>query len=99
MSFGLPVVATDWRAIGSIVRDDESGFLVSIGDSPAVADRLDRLARSPTLATRLGEAGRRRYELDFAESVYQQRVLQLLHEVCVNAGMHNGCDRGYDAHE
>ena len=65
MQFALPVVATRWRGIPSLVRDGETGYLVPIRDSSSVADMLQKLIQDPVLAKRLGERGREVYLQDF----------------------------------
>ncbi len=61
MQFKLPVVATRWRGIPSMVEEGESGFLVSIRDSRAVAEKLSLLLNSPDLRKKMGERGRQIY--------------------------------------
>ena len=58
----LPVVASDIRgaAVGEIVVDGETGWLVPPGDAGALAAALVRLNDAPT-RRRLGEAGQRRW--------------------------------------
>jgi glycosyltransferase involved in cell wall biosynthesis len=50
----LPVVSTDVGAIGEIVLESETGYLVTPGDVAALADRLRRLVIDPELRRRLG---------------------------------------------
>lgn len=61
MQFALPVVASDWRGIPSLVQDGVTGFLIGPRDPIALADRLERLAGDGTLRTRMGSEGRQRY--------------------------------------
>ena len=65
MQFGLPVVATRWRGIPSVVTDGVTGFLVPVRDSAALADRLALLLGDDALARRMGAAGRSAYEERF----------------------------------
>lgn len=58
MQAGRPVVCTATGGNTEIVRDGENGLLVPVGDAAALADRLMRLLSEPSLARRLGEAGR-----------------------------------------
>jgi glycosyltransferase involved in cell wall biosynthesis len=51
---GCPVIATDAGALAEMVREGETGFIVQPGDAGAVADRMRRLLRDPTLRGRLG---------------------------------------------
>jgi glycosyltransferase involved in cell wall biosynthesis len=62
MQFGLPIVATSWRGIPSVVTEGDNGYLVPIRDSRAVANRLEALLRDPDLAAEMGRRGRERYE-------------------------------------
>jgi glycosyltransferase involved in cell wall biosynthesis len=61
MQFELPVVATRWRGIPSVVEEGGTALLVHIKDSAALADALARLIEDPSLRRALGAAGRRRY--------------------------------------
>lgn len=60
LAAGRPVVATRVGGVPDVVDDNESGFLVEVGDIEALADRLEQLARDPGLRARLGETGRER---------------------------------------
>ena len=68
MQFGLPVVATKWRGIPSIIENNKSGYLVPIKDSKAVAKKLENLIKNPKLAHQMGKRGReiflKRYTID-----------------------------------
>jgi len=65
MSYGVPVVASDIGGITDIVEHDKSGLLVTPGDPAALAQALERLARDPALAQRLGAAGEQRVRSAF----------------------------------
>ncbi len=62
---GLPVVAGNSGGIPDAVQDGETGFLVPPEDPAALADAICRLLGDATLATRLGENGRRAVETHF----------------------------------
>jgi glycosyltransferase involved in cell wall biosynthesis len=64
--FGRPVVATRVGGIPEVVRDGETGLLVPPDDIDALAGAIGRLAASPELRHRLGEAGRQRAESMFS---------------------------------
>lgn len=74
LSFGLPVVSTDWRGIPSIVEEGAQGFLVPVRDEAAVAERLEQLIADPGLRERMGRAGRRRYLERFTVDRYRRRL-------------------------
>ena len=66
MRAGRPVVATRVGGIPEVVIDGETGYLVDVGDSAALAARLVRLLEDRATATRMGKQGRDRFEHRFA---------------------------------
>jgi glycosyltransferase involved in cell wall biosynthesis len=56
---GRPLVATDVPGCREIVRHGETGLLVPADDAAALADAIDKLARSPELRARYGTAARK----------------------------------------
>ena len=68
MRCSIPVVATRWRGIGSVVRDGDTGFLVPPRDSEALAERLARLLKDPDERKTMGHRGRevflQEYQID-----------------------------------
>lgn len=58
MAAGKPVVATRVGGVPDLVREGESGYLVSAGDSSAMAERIQELLASPDLARGMGQCGR-----------------------------------------
>jgi glycosyltransferase involved in cell wall biosynthesis len=65
MSYGIPVVGSDIGGITDIIENEESGLLVPPADAEQLARTLERLARDPSLAARLGAAGLRRVQAEF----------------------------------
>ena len=78
MSHGLPVVSTYEGAIPDMIKDGENGFLVSVKDPAAVADCLLKLIVDPGLRTKMGQAGRERYEQEFTQNVFEQGLFGIL---------------------
>jgi glycosyltransferase involved in cell wall biosynthesis len=58
MAIGRPVVATPAGVAPAVVRDGETGLLVPFGDPAGLAVAAGRLLADPSLAARLGAAGR-----------------------------------------
>lgn len=83
MAARLPVVATRWRAIPSVVEDGVTGFLVEPHDVEALAERLERLLTGPALAAELGARARARYEERFSVerfcSAFEELVAEAVH--------------------
>ena len=73
MAAGLPVISTPVGAIPEVVRDGIDGFLVPVGDTAALEDRLNSLVSNATLRIQMGESGRARVHALYAiEHVIQQ---------------------------
>lgn len=62
MEFSLPVVASQWRGIPSLIEEGLNGFLVPPKDVVATAERLAVLLLDADLRKLMGINGRRRYE-------------------------------------
>jgi glycosyltransferase involved in cell wall biosynthesis len=60
LAAGRPVVATAVGGVPDVVDEGETGYLVPSGDTTAMADRLERLARDPELRSAMGSEGRER---------------------------------------
>ncbi len=58
MSVGRPVVATGTPGMEDYIADGETGHLVPVGDSEAMAARILGLLADPVTAAAMGEAGR-----------------------------------------
>jgi len=58
MASGLPVIATRHTGIGDVVVHEEHGLLCDEFDVAAMAAHMERVARHPDLAGRMGRAGR-----------------------------------------
>jgi glycosyltransferase involved in cell wall biosynthesis len=57
---GKPAVATNATGAVDSVLDGVTGFVVGVGDSAALADRLTRLLDDPVLAATMGKNGKKR---------------------------------------
>jgi glycosyltransferase involved in cell wall biosynthesis len=78
---GLPVVATRHAGIPEVVLHGETGLLVAEGDVAAMAEAIGQLADSPTLADRLGAAGRQRCGSRFTVDHHLQDLMGLIDQV------------------
>lgn len=58
MASGTPVIASRTGGLPEIIRDGETGFLVTPGEEEELRDRLELLLRDRRLARRIGTAAR-----------------------------------------
>lgn len=77
MACGLPVVASRWSGIPSIVDDGQTGFIVPPHNPEAVADRVEELAASAQLRQQMGQAGREKFLREFTVPCHIERMRQV----------------------
>jgi glycosyltransferase involved in cell wall biosynthesis len=80
MAAGLPVVATRIAGIPELIRDEESGLLVSPGRPDLLFTAMRRLVESPPLRRRIGAAGRARVETEFEVRSCARQLATLMDE-------------------
>jgi len=81
MLFSLPVVATRWRGIPSVVVEDENGILVPVHDPSGLDAALATLLENQELRLRMGRRGRELYLQRFTEERYRRDMEALLCEL------------------
>jgi glycosyltransferase involved in cell wall biosynthesis len=62
MGFGLPAIATSSGAAGEIITHGQDGFLIAPGDSQALADHINCLAKDRHKLREMSLAARKRYQ-------------------------------------
>ena len=82
-----PVVASAVGGIPEVLTDGLDGLLVPPGDTQALAEALGRLARSPSLRERIGEAGYQTVVERFSIEAMVRRVQDVYDEELVRAGV------------
>ena len=85
MACGVPVVSTRSGGPDGVITDGENGYLVSLNDAAALADRIARLHLDEGLNRMMGQRARATIEQCYAEEVAGQAFLEvwdrLLHKV------------------
>lgn len=81
MQFSLPVVATHWRGVPSVVTDGDSGLLVPVRDPLRLAQALGTLIEDPALRRRMGSRGRELYLERFTAERFRQDMEAALCEL------------------
>jgi glycosyltransferase involved in cell wall biosynthesis len=85
MGCELPVIATNIRGCREAVVDGETGLLVPPRDGAALAEAVHRLLRNPSLAHRMGAAGRERVVHLYDERLVKTRFVEAI-ERSLNQG-------------
>jgi glycosyltransferase involved in cell wall biosynthesis len=81
LAAGVPVVATDAGGTRTVVDDEETGYVVPIGDIDALANRLRFLRDDPALRARFGATGAERMRERFSIDRMVEAVDRLYVEV------------------
>jgi glycosyltransferase involved in cell wall biosynthesis len=91
MSLGLAVIASDWGGPAEYL-DASSGLLVSPVPRDTFVERLaeaiEKLATTPGLARRMGEAGSVRVRRDFGWDAKIDRMIEIYDEVMAESVRH-----------
>jgi glycosyltransferase involved in cell wall biosynthesis len=83
MASSIPVIASDVGGIGELVEDGVTGYLIPLGDSLAIAERIGRFLARPELLKIMGERARTkiqayqmRQQVERIVDVYRQVMAQ-----------------------
>lgn len=74
---GRPMVTTDTSGCRMLVKNDENGLIVPVGDAVALADAIETLAGDVELRTRLGFRAREMVLESFSDAVITRTFLAL----------------------
>lgn len=78
LAMGCPIVTTDSVGCRDTVEDDVNGFLIQPRDAAALADRLERYLRDPSLAERHGRASRELAARKFDMQLVNRQMMSTL---------------------
>ena len=80
MASGLALVSTGVGGAAEVFEDEVSGLHYPAGNSKALAERLERLARDPELLVRLQRAGEQRVRSQFSVETSVHQLEKLLNQ-------------------
>ncbi len=78
MQHYLPVVSTFEGGIPDVIENGKTGFLVKQKDAEALANKLEILITNPELRQQMGKAGRVKYENEFTQEIFENKLLNIL---------------------
>ena len=58
-SFGLPIIMTDVGCAGEIIKNEESGIIIPVGDKKALAAAMTKLIQNKNFGKKMGEQAQR----------------------------------------
>ncbi|HEV7725454.1 MAG TPA: glycosyltransferase family 4 protein [Modestobacter sp.] len=89
MASGTPVIASDLDALPEVVRDGETGFLVTPGDVDELRERIAEVLGDRALAARMGRRGRELLLERFTWEACARHCLAAYREL-LEPGAHSG---------
>jgi len=81
LASGTPVVTTDSGGPTEFIVDDFNGFIVPVGDSQAIADRIRLLYEDRATLKRLGENGRKTIETTMSHRRTVEHMLRYFEKI------------------
>jgi len=81
MSFELPIIATNWRGIPSLVHEDYNGFLIDLKDTQDLERKIIFLMKNKSERLRMGANSRKIYKEHFSMENYYNEHNKLFKEI------------------
>lgn len=81
MAMGKPVVATRAGGPLDIVLDEQTGYLVEVGNVASLSKSITRLLQQPDLRQQMGRQGRKRVEELFTNTIYAAKMQMIYQQV------------------
>ena len=78
MASGMPIIGTDTGSNAKLVRHNDTGLIVPIGNADALGDAVEMLLDDPALRVQMGRNGRALVEASYSAEVNVPRILQLM---------------------
>lgn len=78
MSCGLPCIGSDLDAMPELIHDGRTGYIVPVGDSKLLAEKLINLLADPALAESMGRGGFEKLQRDHTWGVVGKRIAEAI---------------------
>lgn len=86
MANGLPVIASRIGSLPEIVHDGVTGLLFNPGDASDLAEKILTLENNPTLASKMGEAARKKYEESYTGDINYRQLVEIYRDAIASRG-------------
>lgn len=74
-----PVVSYDFNyGASDIIKDNETGYVVDLGNEEELASKVVYLLKNPQVANKMGQAGRKDMILRYSSEVVYQKWMEML---------------------
>ncbi len=80
-SFGIPSIVSNVYALGEIVENGKTGFVVKKANVAELQEKIELLIRNKKMREKMGLSARLKFEKDFLVDVMNERLLKIYKEV------------------
>ena len=81
MQFSIPIISTIEGGIPDVIEDGTTGFLILPKDAQVLAEKIELLIKNPALRHQMGKAGREKYEKEFTQEIFENRLTKILTQI------------------
>ncbi len=81
MTYSLPIVATKVGDMDQLVKDNQNGFIVEVGDFESIADKLSLLINSPDKRNDMGKAGYMLLKNNFSFETFEEQYFKFIEQL------------------
>ena len=78
MMYQMPLIASRWRGIQSIIEEGKNGFLVDIKNATQITEKLKLFYDDPTILERMSQESRKLYMEKYELSKYTNKLEEIL---------------------
>jgi len=81
-----PIIAADAVGPSTLITPGKTGTLVRRGDDEALAAAIQEMISHPSLAHKMGAAGREAYNAEYGETIFVEQMLSIYQQILKTAG-------------
>lgn len=95
MAMGKAIICSRTPGQTDVIEEGQTGLYVAPGEPQALREQIEFLLDNPTLATQMGQAGRRRIETEMDLTHYALRIQRYVQDTLENRQSQNGYTNTY----
>uniref|UniRef100_A0AB33JKV8 Glycosyltransferase family 4 protein n=2 Tax=unclassified Prevotella TaxID=2638335 RepID=A0AB33JKV8_9BACT len=81
MQHGLPCISTNVGGILSIVDEDNTSFIVHVGNADELADKMQWMTEHRHEAAEMGKRGFEKYKAQYTLEIFETRLMKIFEEI------------------
>lgn len=81
MKYGIPVISTNEGAIGSIIEDGKTGYIVNKKSPKDIAKKIDFLLKNPNTRNEFGFNAKQIFKKKYAFEIFENNMVKLFNTI------------------